>query len=186
MMHHGEHDIRWCAKCREAICEDIFDRVPHLWPSYREGDRVDKHHEVFQLVQHQIPTFLECTLSDELREHFKVNTSTGQGGVARSPRYSFPTMGSTKKGIFVCSQYDAEIDTRLGDYRISIIVGRDGLKGHTANPSRALRELVQEARTILDVGSNPLIRPQGSYDKEIVDSRSRMRRRQRNSAPGSM
>ena len=160
--------IRWCHDCREDVSEAIFERVPGLWRGYREGGRVDKRAEVFHLVHHVVPSALGCILTDDLRPHFEAQGSTGQGVPASSPRYTFPTRGTPREGIFICTQYEARRDGQLGDYLLSIIVGRDGLKKHTEAPSRALREIVGAAREILGVSQSFEPSPQGRYRREIV------------------
>lgn len=146
------HDIRFCDECREEIAEGIFERVPHGWDRYRADGRVDRHDPVFRWVHRRIPSFLECTIDDAYRPTFEIEGSTGQGVPARSPRYSFPTRGSVRTGIFVCSQYDVRRDDSLGDhYLISIIVGRDELKKHASNTRLALEDAVRGARDILGV-----------------------------------
>ncbi|MFQ5690372.1 MAG: hypothetical protein ACE5HQ_08890 [Gemmatimonadota bacterium] len=162
------HDIRFCDRCRADVSEGIFERVPHGWASYIRDNKVDRHDPVFDWVHRKIPSFLQCTIDDAYRPSFEIQGSTGQGVVSKSPRYSFPTKGSVRKGIFVCSQYEVRRDGGLGDYLVSIIVGRDELRKHASNSRLAIRETVERAREILGVDPGFRPRPQGVYRSEII------------------
>jgi len=170
-MAAGMHDIRWCPHCREDLSENIFERVPREWRRCRErnDDRVNAEDPLFEVITGLIPSALDCTVPNETRAKFHVEGSVGQGNLSDSPRYSFPTLKSVREGIFVCSQYEVQRNGDLGDYLVSIIVGRDGLRGKVPNTAAAMRDLVGQSREILGVDPGRRPRPQGSYRSEIVD-----------------